>query len=352
MHGLTDARSDQAQGTVDAYPLLVNETRNGVIESRHAGHVAVVDAQGNILQCFGDVGRVTFGRSALKPMQALPVIETGTADAFAFTDAEVALCCASHSGQEKHLAVVRRMLEKIGVSEAELVCGAKAPVNVQSYERMMARGESYMALCNECSGVHAGMIATAVHQGESVAGYAEPAHPVQRRVRAAVVDASGMVGGPEALQEGVDGCGIPTFAMPLWRLAWVYARMGRPHSFSPSRGAALVRIVDAMAVYPDLLTEEEAYCTKLMRAFDGRVIAKEGAKGLLCLCDRDRGIGIAVRIEDGAKEPLPAVINEVLQQMDMWSPRVARALCTYTRQEIQNAPMQSIGRMEPVFVLG
>ncbi|MCY0876555.1 MAG: asparaginase [Firmicutes bacterium] len=329
--------------------LLLEERRAAVVDNTHYGHVAVVDSQGNILHSCGDPFFLAYGRSALKPMQVLPLLETGAADHFSLTDEEIVLCAASHSAKDKQRELILQMLEKTGRSLQDLICGATPPPNPSDHDDIIRKEGELNRLCNCCSGVHAGMIATAVYCNESVHGYEDIEHPVQQRVFEAVCDVTHY---PKArVNIGIDGCGIPTYAMPLAYMAWGFARLTKPELFTKKRGHAVERIVEAMVRYPEMIVEEDCYNTHLIRALHGRVLAKEGAKGLFGFCDRERNIGVAFKIEDGNKECIPTITNELLRQLSIGTEQEQSALATYDRQDIVNTCQDAVGFMNPVFQL-
>ncbi|GEO27231.1 asparaginase [Alicyclobacillus acidoterrestris] len=329
--------------------ILVEETRAGVVDNVHLGHIAVVNADGKVLYHYGDPNYMTYGRSALKPMQAIPIIETGAADHFQFEDADLAIFCASHSGEERHRSRVRAILKQIGKDEHDLECGVMAPISKTSNEELIRSGQKADPVCNCCSGVHAGMLATAVYLGEDTHGYVHKDHPVQRRVAQAVANVVGLP--VTEIHTGLDGCDIPTYYLPLKHLAWGFARLAQPKGLDESQQNAIVRIVEAMDKRPDMVTEKNIYSAKLIRAFEGRILAKEGAKGVFCLFDRERELGVAVKIADGGAEPIPAVVNEILRQLDIGTNGPLDELTSYDRESIKNIPGHVVGYMEPRFSL-
>ena len=204
-------------------PILIEVTRGPLVESWHRGAVAVAAPSGALALRLGDVERLVFPRSAVKALQALPLIETGAADRFGFGAAEIALACGSHAGTERHTHLAAAMLERAGLSESALGCGAHAPLGASAANALIKAGEVPSQLHNNCSGKHAGMLATAVHLKEPIKGYWEPAHPVQARVHEALVDLSGLPLGDDV--RGFDGCSVPNWAMPLSAMARMFAKL-------------------------------------------------------------------------------------------------------------------------------
>ena len=279
-------------------PVLVEVTRGGRVESVHRGAVAVVDADGAVAFAAGDIEAAVFPRSAVKALQALPLIEIGAAEQLGLTEAEIALACASHNGEPAHVATAEAMLRKAGQEAATLECGAHWPSLQAATLALAASGGTASALHNNCSGKHAGFICLACACGEDPAGYVAADHPTMRRITAALAETTGT-----ALNErnrGVDGCSIPTYAIPLQALALAFARFGTGHGWHPDRAAAAVRIRAAVAEHPFMVAGTKRFDTEVMQAFGARVFAKTGAEGVYCVALPDLGLGIAVKCDDGA----------------------------------------------------
>jgi L-asparaginase II len=288
---------DDADGMSN--PILIEVTRGALVESAHTGSVALSDARGRLLLSLGDVSRPVYPRSSVKSLQCVPLIETGAADHFGFGDEEIALACASHSGSDRHTAIALRMLERIGLGEAALGCGAHAPMGESAARALVARGERPSQLHNNCSGKHAGMLATAVHRGETVAGYWSPDHPVQRRVHAVISELSG-----ERLDDtarGIDGCAVPTWAMPLAALARLFAALGSGEGLAPDRRRTVERIMRACWAEPDLVAGPGRADSVLMQRLPGHIFLKTGAEGVYCGAFPALGLGFALKIDDGTK---------------------------------------------------
>jgi len=279
-------------------PVLVEVTRGPVAESRHRGSIAVVDAKGRRVVAIGDVEAPVFPRSAVKAIQALPLVESGAADACGFGAAELALAGASHSGEPRHTGTVAAMLAAVGRGVADLECGVHMPMSSLA-ERMMLRADHLPSpLHNNCSGKHAGFICTACHLGVDPKGYVHPDHPVQRMVTAALADLTGA--GMGDANRGIDGCSIPAYAIPLDRLAHAFARMATGEGLGPARAAAARRILAAGMSEPFMVAGSGRFDTDVMPLFSGRLSAKTGAEGVYCGALPDLGLGIALKIDDGA----------------------------------------------------
>lgn len=330
--------------------IVAHVHRGGVVESTHLGHVAVVDHQGALLYAYGDPYRLTYARSAMKPIQALPIIETGAADHFHLGQADLALCCASHSGEERHRTRALSILQIAGQDETVLQCGTHVPRDEESYRQLLKSGQSLTPLYSNCSGKHAGMIATAVHMGEDLQTYHKPDHPVQKRILHTVADITSY---PEAkIHIGMDGCGVPVHRVPLAHLAWGFARLATPQEEEdPVRRKAIQRITEAMVRAPEMVAGKNRYCTDLMRAFKGRIVGKAGAEAVYALGDRKQGIGMAIKIEDGSGRAVYAVVNEVLRQLGIGGKEDLDPLGAYTNPNIKNMRGEVVGRIDTVFTL-
>ncbi|MBA4495937.1 asparaginase [Paenactinomyces guangxiensis] len=330
--------------------VVANVYRGGVIESSHLGHVAVVDKNGSLLYSYGDPNRLTYARSSMKPIQTIPVVETGAADRFAFSEADLALCCASHSGEERHRSRVLAMLSRIGQSETVLQCGTHVPRDEASYRQLIKESRELTPVYSNCSGKHAGMVATAVHMGEDPHTYHEQDHPVQIRILEAVADVTGYP--KDKIHIGIDGCGVPAHRLPLVNLAWAFARLATPSVFdNPVRREAVQRVTDAMVAAPEMVGGHNRYCTDLMQAFKGQIIGKAGAEAVYCIGDRQSGIGIAVKIEDGGARATYAVMNEVLYQLGIGTDGELEALHAYTNPDVKNMNGKSVGSIRTEFTL-
>jgi L-asparaginase II len=293
-------------------PVLIELTRGTLVESVHAGAVAVVRAGGEVVAGVGDVTSPIFPRSAIKPLQALPFIESGAVDRFGFGAPEIALSCGSHAGARPHVAGVTAMLAGAGLSAAALACGAHEPMDAATAREMIRSGASPSPLNHNCSGKHAAMLATAAHLAEPIEGYWRPEHPVQQRIRRALADMSGCALGPDAL--GIDGCSVPNWAMPLAGLARAFARLATGEGLAPERAAACRRIRQACWAHPDLVAGPGQLVTLVMQRLPGQVLVKSGAEGVYCGTFPERGLGFALKVDDGAKRASEAAVVQVISR--------------------------------------
>ncbi|SRR5712692_4293909 len=352
------------------YVPLVEVWRGDTVESVHFGAIAVVDAAGRTIGAAGDPETVTFLRSAAKPAQVLPLLESGAAERFGFTDEEVAVMIGSHGGEPFHVKTVRSILSKIGLDEGALQCGAHAPSYRPAAQDLRRRGRVPTAIHNNCSGKHAGMLALAVHLGAPVATYLEASHPVQRRIRATVEALAGLE--PGGTRTATDGCSAPNFAMPLGRAARMFARLvasartaSGPRAASVERTAAdaapaddLVaaarRAVEAMRRHPEMIAGTDRLCTTLMQTIGHALIAKIGAEGFYGLGyeHEGTGIGIALKIADGdGQRARFSAALETLRQLGLLDQEAAAALRSRFVGDIRNHRGLTVGRVETVFHL-
>lgn len=345
---------------MNAQPLI--EVRRGaLVESRHAGAVAVADVQGRLIASCGDPQHVAFLRSTAKPLQALPLIESGAARAFALTPREIAVACASHTGSAQHLETVRSLLAKIGAAEADLACGAHLPDDADSNAQFVRTGTAPTALYNNCSGKHSGMLALAKFNGWPLAGYLEPQHPVQQLILRAVAEMFGLA--PESVILGVDGCSAPNFAAPLVNAAAAFARLADPSALPPARAQAVRAAVAAMQAHPEMVHGPGGSDTELMLARPGVIVCKRGAEGFQgvglapgALGAGSPALGIALKVSDGdgAGRAVAAATVEVLRQLGALN---AEQLASLAKRGLSAArPLTNwrgltVGELRPAFTL-
>lgn len=326
---------------------LVEVTRGGRLESEHRGAIAVVDATGQLIAYVGDVELVSYLRSSAKPFQLLPLIDSGAADRFGFTDRELAVIAASHSGEPQHVAAVQSILNKIGLPETALQCGVHPPFNAAAAQALSA-GQAPSAIHNNCSGKHACMLAQAIDRGLTTHDYLEPDHPIQITIRQTFTDLSGVAF--DEVDVGVDGCSVPCFALPLKSAALAFAKLANAQT------PALARIRRVMTEYPEMIGGEGRLDTDLMRAAKGRVISKGGAEGYHgfgVLPDADRpALGIAIKIADGdGKRGGAPVVIEVLKQLGVLNAEALLALKSYHMWTLTNHRGIDVGEVRPNFSL-
>jgi L-asparaginase II len=294
-------------------PVLVEIFRGVLVESRHAGAVAAVDADGHEVLSLGDVRRPVFPRSAIKAIQALPLVESGAADRYGFGPEELALACASHSGEPGHIATAERMLKLIGLDGSALKCGAHWPIHQPSAQALARGGGQATAIHNNCSGKHAGFLCVACATGADPAHYVQPGHPVQRAVRDTLET---MAESPLPADVcAVDGCSVPTWALPLNALALAFAKFGSGAHMLPERAKAAKRLREACAAHPWHVAGTGRFCTEIMQRFGARIFAKTGAEGVYCAALPELGIGIAVKCDDGAGRAAEVMMAATLDRL-------------------------------------
>jgi L-asparaginase II len=326
--------------------------RGGRLESTHRAFAAVVDAGGSLLAGLGDPRHRVFIRSAAKPFQALPLLEAGGERVFRLGDDEIALTCASHGGEPRHVRVAARLLARGGFTASDLVCGAHWPMHEPSARALARRGARITALHNNCSGKHAGLLLACRLYGFSARGYQEPSHPIQKEVLRRISDFCGMPSGEIPI--AVDGCNLPVFFLPLSALAQGYARLLARSLPGETRQAAAARrrVVRAMTGSPGMVAGRGRFTTDFLRAGAGRWIGKEGAEGVYAVGVRGSpdtsadSIGIALKIEDGSSRPRDAVTLAILERLGLLPPRARSALFRYRFLAVRNVRGDVVGSVE------
>lgn len=337
-------------------PVVIEVVRGSVVESRHRAMIAAVDPAGHRLVSFGDTARVTYLRSAAKPFQAIPLVASGAAHHFQLERRELALICGSHSGEPIHTEVVAGILQKIGLTADALGCGLHPPLDKATAKRVGDAGLT--VLHHNCSGKHAGMLALARFRRQDVTTYLDPTHPVQREILGAIARFAGMT--PEEIFVGIDGCSAPTFAVPIERMALMYARLVNP-DMVPLDGAdaeAAREIVRAMTEHPDMVGgSSHRLDTQVMQRAPERWVAKVGAEGVFAVgvfpsARYPHGLGIAVKIEDGDdRRARDATVVEALDQLGLLTPALREAFAPYRRVPLTNHRGRVVGEIRPVFQL-
>ena len=321
--------------------------RGGIAESRHRVQCASVTPAGELKAATDDVRRVTSFRSAAKPFQLLPFVERGHADALGCSDEELAIMAASHSGSRAHLALVQGLLDRIGLTAAQLACGYHDPQDPESLDDVRRDPALRSRIYNNCSGKHAGMLAFARAERWPVEGYEQPGHPLQQLLLRTVADCCGVA--PEAVSVGVDGCSVPVFGMALADMARGYARIADAMARGGDpRAHALQRIGRAMASHPVVVEGHGRLATDLMLVTGGRLLAKSGAEGLLlvAVADPASGVGVAVKCEDGAMRAVGPAAVELLRELGLLRAEELAQLEAHRRPAVQNAAGLDVGWLE------
>lgn len=307
--------------------------RGGILESIHHGIAVVADADGRVLQSWGDPSFVTFPRSSLKPFQAIPLVETGAADAAGLTEEHLALACASHNAEDFQVALVRGWLERLGLTESALVCGSDMPRSQADQAKVWRSGGDRSRVFHNCSGKHCGFLTLSKHIGAPVAGYNDPAHPAQRLFLEAF---SELLGEDAArLPRGIDGCGLPALALPMHAMAKAAARWAAAKVATEARRTAIRRLQSAIRAWPDHLSGHDSATGKIVRATQGQVLLKGGAEGYVVGFVPEKGLGIAIKFADGAARAKMGVFAALLGRLGLTD--AADALAAAVEGEIRDS---------------
>ncbi len=314
-------------------PVLVEVIRGALVESRHRGAVAVADTEGSLVLALGDVAAPVFPRSAVKALQALVLMESNAANLFSFNNEELALACSSHSGEPGHVAAVARILAKAGLDTSALACGTHWPAS-ETATIELARVGQPSALHNNCSGKHAGFLCAACAMGADPAGYWKSDHPVQRQVRAVLEDLTGITLSDD--RRGIDGCSVPTWAIPLQSLAHAFAKFATGHKLSPVRARAAVQLRHACAQKPWYVAGTGRFDTEIMELFGARIFVKTGAEGVYCGALPEQGLGIAIKCDDGASRAAQAIMAALIARFVPLSDSERIALGPFIHPTLRN----------------
>jgi L-asparaginase II len=326
-------------------PVLVEIIRGNLVENAYRGAFAVVDARGMVVASAGDIDGPVFPRSAIKPLQALPLIESGAAAALGLGPEEIALACASHGGEAMHVDRVSAWLARAGLGPDDLECGVQLPYSAPAAADLIRRSQAPCTLHHNCSGKHTGFVATARHLGEPTGGYVAADHPVQRRVLAAV---SAMTGLDLArAPRGIDGCSIPVVALSLAGMARGMARLVDRDGLHDERRAAATQIIGSMLAAPELLDDSQGMTPAVIRACSGSVVMKLGAEGVFNAALPGLGLGIALKIADGAAKPAALAIMTLLDRLGLFDETRRTSLATYLAPPILSAAGREVGALRP-----
>ena len=319
--------------------IRIQVERGRWLESEHRVHAVVCDGAGEALAAWGDPDRVTWMRSAVKPFQALPLVEDGVVESLGLSDEELAVTCASHDGEPGHLERVAGLLRKAGLTEDALECGAHPPMGKVAARALARSGGDPRRIHNNCSGKHAGMLALAVHHGWRTEGYRDPAHPVQLRMLTEVERWTGIP--KDRIGTAVDGCGVVCFAVPLRSAARGLARFVS----AGVRGEKAGRIVDVMVANPFLAAGSGRLCTKIMEVTAGRILVKVGAEGVYVAASTDGARALALKVEDGARRAAEAALMGLLHEHGLLSRGELEALEPFSAPVVWNTLGEVVGRI-------
>jgi L-asparaginase II len=341
------------------YAPLVELTRGGIVESVHFGALAIADTRGRLIASYGDPYVVTFLRSSAKPFQALPLVETGAAQAFNLTPRELALVCASHRGLDMHAETAAALQARIGASEADLLCGTHEVGDPATARRLARQGLAPLPNRHNCSGKHSGMLVLARHHDWPLADYVNPRHPVQQLILSTFAELCGLP--PADVVVGIDGCSAPNFAVPMVSAAAAYARLADPTRLPHRRANALRTLFYAMTAYPEMVCAPGTFDTELMRRRPGLLVAKGGAEGYQglglaanALRPGSPALGIALKVSDGAGRAVHLAVLEVLRQLGLLEEADFDALAEFGfghHLTLRNQRQLAVGEARPVFTL-
>jgi L-asparaginase II len=311
----------------------------------HFGSIAVVDAEGRLLYGVGDPYMVTYLRSSEKPFQAIAMVESGAARAFGFSSSEIAIIAGSHSGEDKHVETVKSILDKIGLSPEHLKCGVQTPIGLSESEPHPE--EKYTVLHHNCSGKHAGMLAMAKFKSLSLDDYLSPDHPVQKLITETISDICHYPA--DKITIGIDGCSAPVHALPLYNMAFGFARMVTPNTFPAGKAQAVSTVYMAMMDHPDMVGGTGRFDTVIAEMPGEKIVAKAGAEALECFALPDRNWGAAVKIIDGSRRALFPVTVELLYKLGVRSR--SEEIAKFHRPIMENWRKIEVGVIEPGFEL-
>lgn len=319
--------------------------RGGIVESLHHGAAVVADAEGRVLLSWGDPRFVTFPRSSLKPFQAIPLVETGAADAAGLTEEHLALACASHAAEDFQVALVRGWLERLGLTESALVCGPDMPRGQADQAQVWRTGGDRSRVFHNCSGKHCGFLSVAKHLGAGL-DYASWDHPAQRLYRDVLAEFTGIPA--DAMEHATDGCGLPAIALPMRDMARAAAKFSTGSAATEARRRAVQRVLAAMAAHPDHLSFKDSPTARLIRYTEGWTVLKGGAEGYLLGFVRDRGLGIAIKVADGDPNGRVkfGVLARVLGRMGVMGLQESELLASALGTAVTDSNGQDVGRVE------
>ena len=318
----------------------VEALRGGIVESIHRVHVAVAHAEQGLIASAGNPAHLTFVRSSIKMFQVLPFVEAGGVERFELSGEELALCTASHAGEPFHVAAARSILAKARVTDAALACGAHLPFHEPTANAMLCANQAPGRIHNNCSGKHAGMLAHCVQQQWVTNGYHKATHPMQQRVVSTLARWMQVEAGD--LESGIDGCGLPTFVMPLDAVATGCARFAAAVA---SGEPAPTKIFNAMVGHPEFVAGTDRLDTDLMRAAGSHLFAKFGAEGCYTAAIPSMRVGVALKVEDGSKRATEPALLAVLRHIGAIAANSVAALSKYANPEILNTRNEVVGTL-------
>ena len=328
--------------------VLLHYTRAGHIENIHRGDFVVVNCDGKIIDSIGNAHLPMFWRSAAKPFQALAFVKNGGLDTYNISEEELAILVSSHSGEKNHVALVKGILNKLGLTEDDLECGVMRPLNGKAFKELIKAGEPVTQIHNQCSGKHAQIMALSIMLGVKVKGYSLPEHEAEKIIFKHVAMASKM---PEdKLEIGIDGCGVPVFYLPIYNMALAYARLS-----TPAKGdwneyeTAATKIRNAMSKYPQVISGTGRIDCAISEVSNGRIIGKMGSDAVYCIAVKDENMGITFKIEDGDYAAVTPMVIAILKHLNLLTKDEAAELDKQFPPILKNHRGDIIGTIEAVF---
>jgi len=315
-------------------PILIEVTRGGMVESIHRGICVISDSRGSLYKSWGDRERPIYPRSAIKPLQAIPVVASGAAAALKMNSAELALCCASHSGERVHTEKVAGWLERLGLDDANLECGPQMPSDQKAAEELIQSGKNPSSLHNNCSGKHAGMLSTAIHNKQSTLGYTKPDHPVQLDLMRLMSNLGDLDLSNTA--RGLDGCGIPVFGIPIESVARAMAKFADPDVLSQSVKEACIQIRKACGQNPIMISGTNKINTLIQAETADKAVVKGGAEGVYTAAISSLGLGVCIKVDDGADRAASVVMLHVLHKLNILDEESVKKIKAFGVEDICN----------------
>jgi len=328
-----------------SYELLVEVTRNGTVESRHFGSAVVCDYKGKVMASWGDIDSLVFPRSALKPMLAIHLIESGASDQYTLNNAELSLACSSHQGEQIHQTLVTSWLSRIGLTEEHLACGAVLPEHTDSAHQLLASGQTGCRIHHNCSGKHTGFLTTALHLGIPLENYHLLEHPLQQLSMEILSDLADV--DLNQYPMGIDGCGLPAPTMPLRQLGHATARFAKPVDLAESRAQAIYRLHQAITNEPLYIAGHGTVASELNEVTQGAVLAKTGAEGIVTAALPKLGLGIAVKIADGSARARSVALLAILDHLGALSKEEKQKLQAHISPTLLNSRGLAVGEVRP-----
>lgn len=328
---------------------LVEVIRSNFVESVHVGSLVVVHSDGRVLHSLGNIERPTYFHSSAKPLQGIASMDAGIVEEFGLDLKEVAVIISSHSGESEHIEVLESLMKKTGTGTDEIECGIADPVSSAVLRELYTSGRTVSKLHCNCSGKHLGMLAACRVLGYSTKDYHMKNHPIQERVKRVISEFCTVPS--ESLADGIDGCTIPVYAVPLRNMALAYANLCNPDFMDGKYKKSQNYILSAMTMYPEYVAGKDRLDTVLMKRYGSRVICKVGAEGVYCAGLIDQSTGIAIKIEDGSLRATTPALIETLLQLGVLKDEEAEGMREFWKPSLFNNKAEVIGEIRPVFKL-